>query len=449
MILAEDEVGIGTDHAGIMVLPDDVAPGAPLAGHLPIADEVLELEVTPNRPDVMSVYGVARDLHAVTGAPLAADPTDEDAEPSGSDSASDHASVEIDPEICLRFSARVFEDVKVGPSPLWLKQRLMAAGQRPISNVVDITNYVMLTTGQPLHAFDLDRVRGGRIVVRKAADGEKMTTLDDVERTFTSEMALVCDAEGPSGIAGVMGGQISEVSDDTTRVMMEAATWVGPNIMRTSKALGLRSEASARFEKQLHPDQAIAAQRLAARLMVELAGARLVPGTLDEYPVPAEDVVVPLRLDRMERLLGERIDPGEVEQILTRLGFESVPGGGWTVPPWRSSDVRREVDLIEEVARVHGLDKLPTTLPARRAAVGTPHRGAAAPAPARGRSARPGTERDGLVLVHLAGGTRSAAPGRRARATAREPAHRGPERDAPAPAAGTPGRRRAQRRVRP
>ena len=202
MILAEDEVGIGTDHAGIMVLADDLAPGEALAGHLPIADEVLELEVTPNRPDVMSVYGVARDLHAVTGAPLAADPTDEDAEPSGSDSAADHASVEIDPEICLRFTARVFEDVKVGPSPLWLKQRLMAAGQRPISNVVDITNYVMLTTGQPLHAFDLDRVRGGRIVVRRAADGEKMTTLDDVERTFTSDMALVCDAEGPSGIAG-------------------------------------------------------------------------------------------------------------------------------------------------------------------------------------------------------------------------------------------------------
>ena len=204
----------------------------------------------------------------------------------------------------------MFEDVKVGPSPLWLKQRLMAAGQRPISNVVDITNYVMLTTGQPLHAFDLDRVRGGRIVVRRARDGEKMTTLDDVERTFTADMALVCDAEGPSGIAGVMGGQISEVSDDTTRVLMEAATWVGPNIMRTSKALGLRSEASARFEKQLHPEQAIAAQRLAARLMVELAGARLVPGTLDEYPAPREPRVVPLRLERMERLLGERIEAG-------------------------------------------------------------------------------------------------------------------------------------------
>ena len=197
MILAEDEVGIGTDHAGIMVLAGGSRARRGAGGHLPIADEVIELEVTPNRPDVMSVYGVARDLHAVTGAPLAEDPTAADAEPAGSDSAADHASVEIDPEICLRFTARVFEDVKVGPSPLWLKQRLMAAGQRPISNVVDITNYVMLTTGQPLHAFDLDRVRGGRIVVRRARDGEKMTTLDDVERTFTSDMALVCDAEGP------------------------------------------------------------------------------------------------------------------------------------------------------------------------------------------------------------------------------------------------------------
>ncbi len=186
MILAEDEVGIGMDHDGIMVLAEQLgAVGAPLAEHLPIVDSVLEIEITPNRPDAMGVYGVARDLHAVTAAPLAPDPTDADAEPSGSDTADDHASVEIaDPEICLRFTARVFEDVKLGPSPLWLKQRLMAAGQRPISNVVDITNYVMLATGQPLHAFDLDEVRGRRIVVRRAQDGEKMTTLDDVERTF-------------------------------------------------------------------------------------------------------------------------------------------------------------------------------------------------------------------------------------------------------------------------
>jgi len=365
MILAEDEVGIGELHDGIMVLDEGPAPGAPLAEHLPIADEALELEVTPNRPDLLSVYGVARDLHAITGAPLAANPTDADAEPSGDDSVDDHASVEIDPEVCLRFTARVYEDVTIGPSPPWLKQRLMAAGQRPISNVVDITNYVMLCTGQALHAFDLDEVRGARIVVRRAADGETMTTLDDVERTFTSDVALVCDAEGPSGIAGIMGGQISEVSEQTTRVLMEAATWVGPNIMRTSKALGLRTEASARFEKQLHPEQAIAAQRLAARLMVELCGARFVPGTIDAYPAPAEPRVVGLRHERMERLLGERIPEERVVEILERLGF-TRQGDGWVVPPWRDADVQREADLIEEVARVHGLDKLPTTMPARR-----------------------------------------------------------------------------------
>jgi phenylalanyl-tRNA synthetase beta chain len=370
MILAEDEVGIGVEHAGTMELDESLTVGAPLARHLPIADEVLELEITPNRPDAMAVYGVARDLHAVTTAPLAPDPSADDVEPSGDDSAEDHASVEIaDPEICLRFTARVFEDVKIGPSPLWLKQRLVAAGQRPISNVVDITNYVMLCTGQPLHAFDLDEVRGARIVVRRAHDGETMTTLDGVERTFTDEMALVCDGEGPSGIAGVMGGLISEVSDKTTRVLMEAATWVGPNIMRTSKALGLRSEASARFEKQLHPELAIAAQRLAARLMVELCGARLVPGTIDEYPSPLPPKLVPLRADRMEKLLGERIDEASAHGILERLGF-GFHEEGWKVPPWRYADVQREADLIEEVARIHGLDKLPTTLPDRGEAIG-------------------------------------------------------------------------------
>jgi phenylalanyl-tRNA synthetase beta chain len=249
----------------------------------------------------------------------------------------------------------------------------MAAGQRPISNVVDITNYVMLTTAQPLHAFDLDKVRGGRIVVRRAAEGERMVTLDDVQRVFDPEVALVCDAEGPSGIAGIMGGQVSEVSEGTTRVLMEAATWFGPNIMRSSKALGLRTEASARFEKQLHPEQAIAAQRLAARLMVELCDARMVPGTVDVYPQPAQPRELALRRARMTRLLGKEVPSDETLRILDRLGFAPRPDDesvGVIVPPWRDSDVRREADLIEEVARIHGLDKLPTTLPARRAAVG-------------------------------------------------------------------------------
>ncbi len=374
MILAEDEVGISHDHAETMVLSDELAPGTPLTEALVIEDEVFDLEVNPNRPDALSVYGVARDVHAFSRAPLAEDPTARDQEPSGSDTVEDHASVTIDPEICLRFTARVFEDVKIGPSPLWLKQRLTAAGQRPISNVVDITNYVMLATGQPLHSFDLDRVRGSRIDVRRARDGEKMTTLDDVERTFDSSMALVCDGEGPSGIAGVMGGQISEVSDDTTRVLMEAATWVGPNILETSKKLGLRSEASSRFEKQLHPALALASQRLAARLMVELCGARLVPGTIDVYPKPLEPRVVALRYTRIEKLLGKRIPEDEVVAVLERLGFELRESGGgtWdvTVPYWRDGDVQREADLIEEVVRIHGLDSLPATLPERSGAVG-------------------------------------------------------------------------------
>ena len=375
MILAEDEVGVGDDHAGIMVLPDTLPAGAPLAEHLAIADEVLDLEIEPNRPDCLAVYGVARELHAVTAAPLAADPTASDASPAGDDHAADHAALEIaDPDVCLRFTARVFEDVRVGPSPLWLKARLTAAGQRPLSNVVDITNYVMLEVGQPLHAFDLDEVRGRRIVVRRARDGERMTTLDGVERSFDGETALVCDAEGPSGVAGVMGGQVSEVSDSTSRVLMEAATWVGPNVLATSKRLGLRSEASARFEKQLHPDQALAAQRLASKLMVELCGARLVPGTLDAYPDPVSRRVVQLRLERVHALLGEPIPEDEVRAALGRLEFELREGRSGvlevTVPSHRDADVRREVDLIEEVARVHGLARLPTTLPARRRAVG-------------------------------------------------------------------------------
>ena len=374
MILAEDEVGISEEHSETMVLDGDLKPGEPLAPHLPIADDVIELEITPNRPDCLAVYGVARELHAATEAPLAPDPADADAEPSGDDSAEDHVSIEIaHAEICLRFTGRVFEDVKVGPSPLWLKQRLTAAGQRPISNVVDITNYVMLLTGQPVHAFDLDKVRGNRIVVRRAEPGETMTTLDGVERMLDPDMAMVCDAEGPSGIAGIMGGQISEVSDGTTRVLMEMATWVGPNILESSKRLGLRSEASTRFEKQLHPDQAIAAQRLAARLMVDLCGARFVPGTIDAYPEPVPPRKVTLRSARVEKLLGEQIPIEESAAILERLAFD-VPAPAEEmevgVPGFRDADVQREADVIEEVARIYGLDKLPTTLPARETAIG-------------------------------------------------------------------------------
>jgi phenylalanyl-tRNA synthetase beta chain len=383
MILSETELEIGEDADGIMVLAEGdeingAGPGAPLAESLPIAQAVLELEVTSNRSDCLAVYGVAREVHAVTGAALSAPPWERDADASGEGDVSDYASVEVEvPDLCPRFTARVLTDVAVGPSPPWLKARLTAAGQRPINNVVDITNYVMLMTGQPCHAFDLDRVPGGELIIRRAKAGERITTLDGVERELDSEMCLVSDREQAAGIAGVMGGQVSEVSDATTRVLFEVATWNGVNVLRTSRRLGLRSEASARFEKQLHPALTLRAQRVSSRLLAELAGAKLVPGTIDVSVGEPEPRAVELRVPRVEALLGMPVDAETCRERLSALGFgvEDTPGGGGetltaTVPPERDSDVRREADLIEEVARLGDLDKtLPSTLP-RTPAVG-------------------------------------------------------------------------------
>jgi phenylalanyl-tRNA synthetase beta chain len=375
MILAANELEIGEDHEGIMELEDEFAAGTPLTDALPLAEPVLEIEVTPNRVDCFGVHGVAREAHAITGAPLAADPWAEDAPAEGEGEAGDYASVTVEvPELCPRFTARVFTDVEIGSSPLWLQARLSAAGQRPINNVVDITNYVMLLTAQPLHAFDLDRVPDGALTVRAAAEGEKMTTLDAVERTFDAETVLVCDRNGPSGIAGIMGGQVSEVSDETTQVLLEVACWNGTNILRTSRLLGLRSEASSRFEKQLHPELCMRAQRIASRLLVELCGAKLVPGTIDATAEIPEPRRLRLRNGRVEGLLGMAISQHDQKAYLERLGFEAEASGedlDVTVPPDRHFDVAREVDLIEEVARVHGIDEhLPTTLPAVGGAVG-------------------------------------------------------------------------------
>jgi phenylalanyl-tRNA synthetase beta chain len=367
MILAEDELGIGTDHAGILVLEDDgLEPGTPLASVLPVATDVLELEITPNRPDCLGVYGVAREVHAATGAPLAAPPWEADPGSAGEVEGVEVA-VEV-PELCPRFTVRRFDDVRIGPSPPWLKARLMAAGQRPISNVVDITNYAMLLTGQPLHAFDLDRVAGGRLVVRRARDGEEVETLDGEVRRLDSDVVVIDDADGPTSIAGVMGGARSEVAEGTTRVLMEAATWNGPNIKRTSARLGLRSEASSRFEKQLQPEQAMEAQAVAAALMVELAGARLVEGTIDVGGPGPEPAQLHLRERRVAQLLGAEIPAARCAEILESLGFgvsAADDGVDALVPHWRRADVTREVDLIEEVARIDGMERLPTTLPAR------------------------------------------------------------------------------------
>ena len=373
MILAEDELAIGTEHAGIMVLDggEGLPPGTPLATVLPIATDVLVLEITPNRPDCLAIYGVAREVHAATGAKLGEAPWASDPGTSG---AVEGVNIEVHcPDLCPRFTARVFEGVEIRPSPSWLKARLMAAGQRPISNVVDITNYVMLLTGQPLHAFDLERVAGGRLTVRRAADGEQVRTLDGQVRTLDAEMVLIADHDGPTSIAGVMGGARSEVAEDTATVLMEAANWNGPNIHRTSLELGLRSEASGRFEKQLQPEQAMEAQAVAARLMIELTGARLRPGTVDVGgPGPAPKTIR-LRDERVAGLLGAPVARERSRQILTALEFgtaEVDDGLDVSVPAFRRGDVSRPADLIEEVARLGGLESLPATLPSRRGAAG-------------------------------------------------------------------------------
>ncbi|MDQ6835815.1 MAG: phenylalanine--tRNA ligase subunit beta [Actinomycetota bacterium] len=375
MILAEDEVAIGPEHHGIMVLEHDgLIPGAPLGDVLPIATDVLELEITSNRPDCLGVYGVAREVHAATGAPLAPPPWAQD---SGSDGPLDAVQIEVEcPDLCPRFTARAFAEVHIAPSPRWLKARLMAAGQRPISNVVDITNYVMLLTGQPLHAFDLDRTAGGRLTIRRARPGEQVQTLDGQARSLTEDMVLIADGEGPTSIAGVMGGARSEVQAQTTRVLMEAANWNGANIHRTSLTLGLRSEASGRFEKQLQPEQAMDAQALATELMVALCGARALPGTIDIGGPGPPPATIRLRDARITGLLGIEVPRARCAEILTALEFETADaedGLDVTVPAFRRGDVTREADLIEEVARLGALEDLPATLPANRYAVGAGH----------------------------------------------------------------------------
>ncbi len=376
MILSESELEIGAGGEGILVLDDvmldaELAAGTPLAEVLPISSEVIELEITPNRPDCLGVYGVARELHAATGAALADAPWADDHGSQGALAAA-HVTVEC-PELCPRFTARVFEDVTIAQSPPWLKERLSAAGQRTINNVVDITNYAMLLSGQPLHAFDLDRVAGARLTVRRARAGEQMETLDGQTRTLDEQILVIDDADGPTSIAGLMGGARSEVQPQTTRVLLEVATWNGPNIHDSSWALGLRSEASGRFEKGLQPEQCMHAQAIATKLLIELCGASVAPGTIDIGWSEPPAQVIRLRESRVAAILGVPVARERQGEILAALDFACEPredGLDVGVPALRRDDVTREVDLIEEVARIDGLERLPATLPARRGAAG-------------------------------------------------------------------------------
>ncbi len=362
MMLSERELGLSDEHEGIMVLGDSLPVGAPLSDYVPISDQVIDLEITSNRPDCLCVYGVAREVSAVFDLDLAPWPGIEP-EPTGEGTVDDYVSVRVDePELCPRWSGRVFTDVKVGPSPPWLKARLVAAGMRSISNVVDITNYVMLAVGEPTHAFDLDRVAGRQIVVRRATEEEPIVTLDGQARILDTETLVIADAEKPSAIGGLMGSEWSEVHDGTTTVLMECANFDALSCYRSSVRLGLRTEGSTRWEKGLDPHLPPRALALVSQLMVELCGARLVPGTVDVHGELPEPPVAPLRPERLKRMIGIDYAPEEVTRILTRLGY-TAENGGWRVPTWRAGDAVREIDLVEEVARVAGFERVPAILP--------------------------------------------------------------------------------------
>jgi len=379
MMCSPEELGLPEKIDGLFILREDAKVGQPFAEYLGRSgsDVVYDLEVTPNRPDLNSVIGIAREIAALTSNPLRI-PEAKVAEATVGGRCSDLVSVRIeDAALCPRYTARVVKGVKVGPSPEWLRSTLEKVGIRSISNVVDVTNYVMLEVGQPLHAFDyhlIARSASGQpaILVRRAAAGEKFKTLDNQDRTLTSDMQLIADEQKGIALAGVMGGANTEINDQTVDVLIESACFSPINIRRTSKALGLRSESSYRFERGADVGICDWASRRAVQLILETAGGQLAEGAVDVYPQPAEPKQLPLRFSKSKDLLGIGISHAEQIGYLTRLGLALVnqePGEcTFAVPTWRV-DLKREVDLIEEVGRLFGVEKIPATPP--RGALGS------------------------------------------------------------------------------
>ena len=367
MLCSADELLLGDDHSGIMILERGV-PGEPLTTVIPI-QAVMEAEITSNRPDCMGHLGIARELAAGLARPLKRDFMPSftgTSNPPGKDL----VTVAIDePDLCSRYIGGVIKNVKVGPSPEWVQRRLSMCGVRPINNIVDITNYVLLEYAQPLHAFDLSKLSGGVVNVRRARGGEKLLCLDGVDRTLTTDMLVIADAQQPVAIAGVIGGEESAVTGETTEILLEAATFSGPSVRQTARTLGLRTEASARFERALPPELALAGARRAASLIAELAGGSVHREWADVYPRPQEPVRVNLRPGLVDEVLGTHVPLEEAEAILKRLNFhvKVMSDGDWDVlPPVFRLDVTIPEDLVEEVGRVYGYDRVVPTLPGRR-----------------------------------------------------------------------------------
>ncbi|MDA0990264.1 MAG: phenylalanine--tRNA ligase subunit beta [Verrucomicrobia bacterium] len=370
MLCAEDELGLSEAHDGIMLLDPSVAVGTPLSSVLPPPETVLHLEITWNRSDCLSVMGMAREVAALYGCSLIVPETPLR---EGASTIEELVSVVIDDATaCPRYTGRVLEGVTVGASPAWIQRRLELCGIRPINNLVDITNYVLLECGQPLHAFDYARIKDGTIIVRRAVANEPLTTLDGVARKLSSDMLVIADPGGPQALAGIMGGSTSEISDTTTRVLLESATFAAPGIHQTAMTLGLTSESAHRFERGVDHQLADWGSRRAASLMCVHGGGTVARGVVDIYPGCAAASVVVLRADRCRSLLGIAIEDATIINILESLSFTvSVQPGQFavTVPSFRR-DIELEADLIEEIARIHGLEQVPDKLPEARLGIG-------------------------------------------------------------------------------
>ena len=365
MLCSEEELGIGTDASGIMLLPPDLPLGKELADVLNLRDTVLDIGVTPNRSDCLSMVGIAREVAAITGKKLrypsaAVIENDEDIRKITSVSIAD-------PDLCPRYTARLIRNVQVGESPFWMRQRLEAVGLRSINNVVDVTNFVMMELGQPLHAFDFRFLEEGRIVVRRSREGEKFVSLDGKERNLCADTLMICDGVKPVAIGGVMGGLNSEVKEDSKEILLESAYFNPSSIRRTSRTMAMGTDASFRFERGIDPEGVIRALNRAASLMAELTGGTVCAQAIDEYPARVEAARnIPLRIRRVSAVLGTVIPEAEMVRILRSLEMSVEPAGDGlfhvTPPTWRV-DVTREIDLIEEIARLYGYDRMPATLP--------------------------------------------------------------------------------------
>lgn len=375
------ELGIGSDHDGIMILPEDAPIGMPLADYLNLSDTILDLEITPNRPDCLSMVGMAREVGAMY-ATDAKNPLDEMEaalkEASDMPSVDELASVTVkDVDRCPRYTARVIKNVKVGPSPDWLAERVTAAGARSINNVVDVTNYILFLFGQPLHAFDYDKLVDetgkANVIVRAAKEGEKLQTLDEEERELTEDMTVIATPEKAVGLAGVMGGFDSEVTDETTTILLEAATFEPGRTSRTSRNLGLISESSMRYERRVDDVEIDRMSAAAAQLLAEVSGGVVVPGVIDIYNTKTESETLEFRVPRFQAMMGETIPREFIVDMLQRLGCEVNVEEEDTlkvVPPTFRPDLEREIDLYEEVLRLYGMDRIPSTLPGGPGRVG-------------------------------------------------------------------------------